>query len=223
MSTYNTRKIKEAEQEAALPSPDGLTPWQELAFDCRIARAIEISLAGAHSLRLIGHPANGERPFLALHETLPPESASLAWAWVKPCACGYLGDPARDCPCSLRLAQRFQRRIAAAHFDLSLRVIQPRERDLVARRHCESLKIVLNRIGERRPLISRIPHHLDPAGQQLLRAAMDKLGFTLDQRRTILDVSRTIAALAGSATIRVFHLAEAIQCQDYTPSRPPTA
>lgn len=208
-----------------------LTPWQELAFDPRIGRAIEISLAGRHSLRLIGHPGNGEEHFRALasgpasvrycfpasdHPGIPICSACVdpQWLWAKPCACGYLGDPAKDCPCSPRLCERFTRRINSDPFDLSLRIIQPRAHQLAARDKCETLDVVLNRIEERSPMRDAIPGILDPAGRELLGAAHDRLGFTLDQRSRALSVARTIAALCGSPVVRVSHVAEAIHYQD---------
>ena len=57
---------------------------------------------------------------------------------------------------------------------------------------------------------------LDDAGKSLLRAAMTQLGMSARAFHRILKLSRTIADLEGSADIKTYHLAEAIQ---YRPRR----
>lgn len=52
---------------------------------------------------------------------------------------------------------------------------------------------------------------ISTAGQNLLKAAIEKLNLSARAYDRILKVSRTIADLAGSEDIKPEHLAEAIQ------------
>jgi magnesium chelatase family protein len=52
---------------------------------------------------------------------------------------------------------------------------------------------------------------LDPAGEELLRMAISRLGLSARAYDRILKVGRTIADMAGSPNIRPEHISEAIQ------------
>ena len=52
---------------------------------------------------------------------------------------------------------------------------------------------------------------LDPAGEEVLKMAITKLGLSARAYDRILKVGRTMADLAGSACIRPEHISEAIQ------------
>jgi magnesium chelatase family protein len=51
----------------------------------------------------------------------------------------------------------------------------------------------------------------DDAGRRLLDLAFERLGLTVREVGVVLRVSRTIADLSGSETVRAPHVAEAIQ------------
>ena len=52
---------------------------------------------------------------------------------------------------------------------------------------------------------------IEPEAQELLKLAIGRLGLSARAYDRILKLSRTIADLAGEATIAVAHVAEAIQ------------
>ena len=52
--------------------------------------------------------------------------------------------------------------------------------------------------------------HLDNAGRELIKNAMDKLGLSARAYDRILKVARTIADMEGEKNVLAYHLAEAI-------------
>ena len=51
----------------------------------------------------------------------------------------------------------------------------------------------------------------DPAGEQMLKQAISRLGLSARGYHRVLKVARTIADLAGVETITAAHVAEAVQ------------
>lgn len=201
--------------------------WHNLHHTPVLLRAIEVSLAGRHSLQIEGNPDAGRADLetlgqqLTLLDTTQP---APYWSWVLPCPCGWCGDPSHDCPCPPRLVIRHRRisRLTGPRrldYDLYLETAAPRAQDFVAVDHAragrgEDLTQMLLRVYEARS-ISRpsVSLALDPAGTQLLRAAVDRYSLSLERRDRVLEVSRTVAILSGSFNIRAGHLAEAVAYQ----------
>jgi magnesium chelatase family protein len=161
-----------------------------------------------------------------------PASFMLVGA-MNPCPCGYYGDPFRECKCSSGEISRYHKRISGPlldridifvdvpHIDYEkLTEDKPGERsDVVRARVKASHEVQLERFQGTRLKCNAdmTPKEVkefctaEPAAQNLLRAAMKQLHLTGRAFHRILKLSRTIADLEHSDTIKTHHMAEALQ------------
>ena len=152
---------------------------------------------------------------------------------MRSCPCGHLGDLLHPCTCRTAELRCYWRPLAANlldRFDLTVEVPLVRPLELrghmtegtadVARRVALARRIQAERFGVESPVrenarirTADLGRHcsLDRAGGALLETAVQRLGFAPRAVHAILRVSRTVADLTGSESIRPSHLAEAIQ------------
>lgn len=154
-------------------------------------------------------------------------------ASMNPCPCGYYNHPDRECTCPAGAVQKYLNKISGPLLDRidlhvevtpvafselsSLKPTEPsaaiRERVIKARdkqseRYKDTPGIYCNAQISSKML--RDVCAISQAGQNLLKAAIEKLNLSARAYDRILKVSRTIADLALSDDIKVEHLAEAI-------------
>jgi len=168
-------------------------------------RALEVALAGDHSITFFGN-----REAEALAEWAKAHGLT---AWAMPlCPCGYYGFQDRqECTCRPSQISRWQKRNA---FQNALRadiVIEcppacPYQVENWTKRKGEPESGLLTRVEAKG---TRPKATLDEAGQSLLRAAIKQLP-NIDADN-MLRLAQTIAALAKDNSIKTHHLAEAIQ------------
>ena len=154
-------------------------------------------------------------------------------AALNPCACGFLSDPVKECVCTPSSVSRYKRRISGPlldRIDMFVEVPRVECEKLVAPSEAESSARVRGRIEDARgvqarrfeetPLISNAEMgpvevwdycQVDESAQGLLQAAMKQMHLSARGFHRVLKVSRAIADLAGSETIGIAHLAEALQ------------
>ena len=150
-------------------------------------------------------------------------------AAMNPCPCGHCGDRSGRCRCTPERIARYRGRISgplADRIDIKLEVPAPREVELVAPVAGESSADIAGRVARAREAqITRqgkpnallgtreIDRHCATGreGAELLRHALARLLLSARAYHRVLRVARSIADLAGAATIGAEHVAEAIQ------------
>ena len=158
----------------------------------------------------------------------------LLVAAMNPCPCGYWGDPRNRCSCSPLEVSRYRNRVSGPlldRIDLHVEVPAVPFRDLTGGGSSgEPSEVVLERVGvavkrqtarfdgvatrfNGRMTTRLVKAHCEVPREasSLLEAAMDRLGLSARALDRILKVSRTIADLEGSRSIRSVHVSEAIQ------------
>ena len=155
-------------------------------------------------------------------------------AAMNPCACGYYGDPKRECRCKPSQIQGYRNKISGPlldRIDLHVEVPSVRYQELmglvpgdssatmrarvitarlIQQERFKSLKRVHNNAAMRSREIQKYCQ-LGSEAQTVLKMAMTELNFSARAYDRIIKVSRTIADLAGAEAIQSNHMQEAIQ------------
>lgn len=153
-------------------------------------------------------------------------------AAMNPCPCGYRGDPRRACQCTPPQVERYLARISGPlmdRIDIHVEVPPVPFRELASntmgtgsaemRASVEAARAVQrDRFGDQAACLNarlsppqiRCFCRLDTEAERLLKHAMEEMGLSARAHDKILRISRTIADLAGSESIQVDHLSEAI-------------
>lgn len=155
-------------------------------------------------------------------------------ASMNPCPCGFFNHPERECSCPPGAVQKYLNKVSGPlldRIDLHVEVTPVPFSELSAAREQEYSSAIRGRVlgardrqGERyrdhkgvycnAQISSRMLKEIcviDSVGASLLKTAMERLNLSARAYDRILKVSRTIADLAGSESIKPEHLAEAIQ------------
>lgn len=151
-------------------------------------------------------------------------------AAMNPCPCGYLGDASGRCHCTSEQVMRYRARISGPLLDrIDMHLEVPRVTHEVLRkgapegeessaairaRVVAARNLALARAGKANAAMSVKEVNrccvLSEAGYRLVEQAMDKFGLSHRAYHRILKLARTIADLAGSETIEIAHVSEAI-------------
>lgn len=155
-------------------------------------------------------------------------------ASMNPCPCGYYNHPDKECVCGPGIVQRYLNKVSGPlldRIDLHVEVTPVKFDEMTSTQKAEKSAVIRERVvrGRERQVArfqahqdifcnAMMPSHMvkeicqiDAIGKTLLKTAMERLGLSARAYDRILKVARTIADLADSDTIKVEHLAEAIQ------------
>ena len=152
---------------------------------------------------------------------------------MNPCPCGYYGDSVKQCTCTPSAIARYKKRISGPlldRIDLFVEVPRVDYEKLIAPTGGESSARVRDRVARARQvqrerfdgtgLITNAEMgpvevwnfcQVDDSAKALLQTAMRQLHLSARGYHRVLKLSRTIADLAGSESISIAHLAEALQ------------
>ena len=155
-------------------------------------------------------------------------------ASMNPCPCGFFNHPEKECTCPPGAVQKYLNKISGPlldRIDLHVEVTPVPFNELSSAKNSDNSTVIRERVIKAREMqADRYKNNpgiycnaqisskmlkeicvIDNVGQNLLKAAMEKLNLSARAYDRILKVSRTIADLSGSEKIKPEHLAEAIQ------------
>ncbi len=160
-------------------------------------------------------------------------------AAMNPCPCGFATDSTRECTCMPQQIIHYNKKMSGPLLDrIDLYVSVPRvETDKLtseelAEPSCEVQKRVTRARKIQTKRFSRSTAHtnsempvhilkrhaeLNPEGQQLIKAAIDKYHLSARSYTRVLKLARTIADLANEENISIAHLSEALQYRPQIP------
>ncbi len=155
-------------------------------------------------------------------------------ASANPCPCGNFGSPIKRCSCSMQAVNRYRARISGPIMDrIDIHVAVPavsmerltqsaakaESSDSIRRRVQEARGRQVKRYAEIKTMTNaelssgavKIFCPLDANASLFLQSAVKTMGLSARSFYRVIKVARTIADLAGDASIHVAHLAEALQ------------
>lgn len=166
-------------------------------------RCCLVAAAGNHSLLFVGPPDSGKTMLRAFAYELGADKIYE----IRPCPCGYLGNPKRACSCTLAAIKKYK--LPKADIFCETFEVPSRERTPNNATSGDYYKEQLERC--KNVVVSPI---LDSDGKKLLQYAENELELTIAGVERCQRVAQTIAKLDGDTTIKSQHILEAIQYRE---------
>jgi magnesium chelatase family protein len=164
--------------------------------------------------------------------TLSLPARFMLVAAMNPCPCGYFTDPKKECHCTSIQIKNYMSKVSGPlldRIDIQLEVPGLKAGEITGK-GCGEASSQIRRRVEKARRIQRERYEKDgigsnaelearqveqscqvtPEGEDLLKLAVQQLGFSARAYHKTLKVARTIADLEGVETIQAAHVSEAI-------------
>jgi magnesium chelatase family protein len=165
--------------------------------------------------------------------TIEYPASFMLVAAMNPCPCGYYNHPGRECVCTPGLVQKYLNRISGPlldRIDIHIEVVPVPFENLAGSQKAENSVAIRERVVKAREIqemrfkgiegihcnaqmsssLLRRYSIPDDTGRAILKNAMEKLSLSARAYDKILKVSRTIADLEGSDSVKAWHVSEAV-------------
>ncbi len=177
--------------------------WARLRDNEHVKRALEVALAGNHSVMVVGREGDGKELLDAI--------MGRQIRFIEPCPCGNNMNPLAQCICApshiirYRSTLRFRRALDA---DIRLELVTPKA---LSHYDSEPLSAVLRRVKIAQKNV--LPEGITGDATRLYEHACTRLAFSEKTQDAVQRVARTIAKIEGKKKVEGPHMAEAIQYQ----------
>lgn len=187
----------------------------EIPRNEHVKRAVEVAMAGKHSITLIGPYESEAGMFI---EWVGWGDYPVDIYHMTPCPCGYFGSPTKECTCSLQMVKRHQGLILKKQTDMYIEVplLSPNDIILFLRstRKGEEDSAVYERVKLARK--AQVPEMVwSDTDWNLLKGAAMQMQLSYVQVKSIIAVTKTIYKLSSihvdKPVYSTAYLAEAIQ------------
>jgi magnesium chelatase family protein len=166
------------------------------------------------------------------NKTLKFPSRFMLVAAMNPCPCGFFTDAKKQCRCTPTKIHSYLSKLSGPlldRIDMHVEVPALQYKELTGDSFAESSNTIKSRVNQARSIqLKRFSNKIfsnaqmnhrqikkyctiNDEGKQLLKMAINELGFSARAYDKVLKISRTIADLAGNEEIKPEHISEAIQ------------